>query len=142
MESELADLAETILAIGRELRMGMDAETVPLTPSEAYVMRYIDNHPGTSPSDVAKYTGLQRSNLSTALRGLERRGFVQRRVDPHDARGANLFPTDLAAANLARLRRQWARQMATAFGADVSDVANVKALLRRVESAMLTDRLG
>ncbi|WP_059018153.1 MarR family transcriptional regulator [Mycobacterium sp. M26] len=142
MDSELADLAEVILAIARELRMGMDAETVHLTPSEAFVMRYIDNHPGAAPSDVAKYTGLQRSNLSTALRSLERRGFVQRLADPHDARGANLFPTDLAAANLTRLRRQWARQMATALGDDAGDVATVKNLLRTVESAMLTDRLG
>ncbi len=142
MDSQLADLAEVILAIGRELRMGMDAETVPLTPSEAQVMRHIDNHPGAAPSDVAKHTGLQRSNLSTALRSLERRGFVERRVDPQDARGVNLFPTELAAANLTRLRRQWARHIATALGDDVDEVATVKAVLQRIESAMVTDRLG
>ena len=82
-------------------------------------MRHIDHHPGVTPSEVARATGLQRSNLSTALRALERRGFVERRADPHDARGVNLFPTDLAADNLKRLRRQWADQMKSALGGEV-----------------------
>ncbi|MGY4710518.1 MarR family winged helix-turn-helix transcriptional regulator [Mycolicibacterium sp. CBM1] len=142
MDSELADLAEVILVVARELRMGMDADTAHLTPSEAHVMRYIDSHPGAAPSDVARSTGLQRSNLSTALRGLERRGFVDRRADPHDARGINLFPTALAADNLTRVRRQWARRMAIALGDDRQDVAVVKALLGRAEAALLADRLG
>ncbi|WP_328358132.1 MarR family transcriptional regulator [Mycobacterium sp. NBC_00419] len=141
MESELADLAEVILVVARELRMGMEPDTV-LTPSEAHVMRYIDDHPGAAPSDVARFTGLQRSNLSTALKGLERRGFVERRADAHDARGVNLFPTPLAADNLTRLRTRWARQLAVALGGDVHDVATVKTLLDRAEARLLADRLG
>jgi len=141
MDSELADLAEAILGVGRELRMRPDADVEHLTAQEAHVMRHIDHHPGVTPSDVARATGLQRSNLSTALRGLERRGFVERRADPHDARGINLFPTDRAAGNLARLRRQWANQMASALGADVN-VAAAKALLQRIEAGLVADRLA
>lgn len=141
MDSELADLAEVILVVAREIRMGMEPDTV-LTPSEAHVMRYIDDHPGAAPSDVARFTGLQRSNLSTALKGLERRGFVERRADVHDARGVNLFPTPLAADNLTRLRSQWARQMSVALGEDLRDMATVKNLLDRAEARLVADRLG
>jgi DNA-binding MarR family transcriptional regulator len=142
MDSELADLAEAILGVGRELRTALSADVIHLTAQEAHVMRHIDHHPGVTPSDVARATGLQRSNLSTALRALERRGFVERRADPHDARGINLFPTDRAADNLKRLRRHWANQMATALAGDVQNVAAAKALLERVEAGLVADRLG
>ncbi|SBS74000.1 Regulatory protein MarR [uncultured Mycobacterium sp.] len=142
MDSELADLAEAILGVGRELRMRTDTHVIQLTAQEAHVMRHIDHHPGVTPSDVARATGLQRSNLSTALRALERRGFVERRADPHDARGINLFPTDRAADNLKRLRRQWANQMASALGGDLQNAAAAKALLERIEAALVADRLG
>jgi DNA-binding MarR family transcriptional regulator len=142
MDSELADLAEAILGVGRELRMRIDADVEHLTAQEAHVMRHIDHHPGVTPSDVARATGLQRSNLSTALRALEKRGFVERRADPHDARGVNLFPTVRAADNLTRLRRQWATQMATALGGDLENAAAATALLERVEAGLVQARLG
>jgi DNA-binding MarR family transcriptional regulator len=152
MNSELADLAEAILGVGRELRLRIDAgaagpatsdtAVVQLTASEAHVMRHIDHHPGVTPSDVARATGLQRSNLSTALRALEHRGFVERRTDPHDARGVNLFPTDRAADNLERLRRRWAQEMSSALGGDLHHAAVVKAVLERVEAGLVADRLG
>lgn len=142
MDSELADLAEAILGVGRELRLGMDPDVVELTASEAHVMRHIDHHPGVTPSDVARATGLQRSNLSTALRGLERRGFVERRADPNDARGVNLFPTARAGVNLTRLRSQWARQLSSILGADLQNTAAAKALLERIEAALVEERLG
>ena len=142
MDAELADLAEAILAVGRELRMRIGTDAAPLTVQEAHVMRHIDHHPGVTPSDVARATGLQRSNLSTALRGLERRGFVERRADPHDARGVNLFPTDRAADNLHRLRRQWSDQLAKALSDDQQDAATATVLLQRIEAGLIADRLG
>lgn len=142
MDAELADLAEAILGVGRELRLQTDADVVHLTASEAHVMRHIDHHPGVTPSEVARATGLQRSNLSTALRALEERGFVERRTDPHDARGVNLFPTQRAAANLERLRRQWAEMMAGALGDDAQGAVAAKRLLQRVEAALTAARLA
>ncbi len=143
MESELADLAEAILGVGRELRLhDYASDVVELTASEAHVMRHIDRHPGVTPSDLARATGLQRSNMSTALRALERRGFVERRADPRDARGINLFPTDRAAENLKRLRRQWAQLLSGALGGDVKKAAAATALLERVEVELMAERLG
>ncbi|WP_445165961.1 MarR family winged helix-turn-helix transcriptional regulator [Mycolicibacterium sp. Dal123E01] len=141
MDSELADLAEAILGVGRELRMRGDADVEHLTAQEAHVMRHIDHHPAVTPSDVARATGLQRSNLSTALRALEKRGFVERRADPHDARGINLFPTARAADNLKRLRRQWAKQIKGALGGEVNSAAAAKVLLERIEAALVAERL-
>ncbi len=143
MDSELADLAEAILGVGRELRLAVGgAGVVHLTPSEAHVMRHIDRHPGVTPSEVARATGLQRSNLSTALRALERRGFVQRRADPDDARGVNLFPTKRAADNLARLRNQWAHRLSSALGGQLGQVEETAGLLDRLEAALVAERLS
>jgi DNA-binding MarR family transcriptional regulator len=142
MDGELADLAEAIMGVGRELRLRIDGDVVQLTASEAHVMRHIDHHPGVTPSDVARATGLQRSNLSTALRGLENRGFVERRADPHDARGVNLFPTHRAADNLKRLRRQWAQHLERALDGDLKNAKAAKALLERIETALIVERLG
>lgn len=147
MDGELADLAEAIIGVARELRLRLDtaaasdADIVELTASEAHVMRHIDHHPGVTPSDLARATGLQRSNMSTALRSLENRGFVERRADPHDARGVNLYPTDRAAENLKRLRRQWAQLLETGLRGERHGAAAAKALLERVEAALMDDRL-
>ena len=65
---QLADVAEAILGIARELRLRIDADPDGLTPSESHVMRYINHRPGVTPGEVARFIGLQRSNLSSALR--------------------------------------------------------------------------
>jgi DNA-binding MarR family transcriptional regulator len=136
-----------ILSAAREIRFRGydDPDAVALNPSEANVMSYIDTHPGSTPSAVAEATGLRRSNLSTALRDLEARGFVERRVDPNDGRGVNLFPTHRSAQNLALVRREWARALAAGLGAagvpeDHRDVAAAKRLLTQLEAGLVATR--
>lgn len=116
------------------------AEAVGLNPSDANVMKYIDGHPGATPSEVAHATGLQRSNMSTALKNLESRGFVERRTDPSDGRGVNLYPTARAAKNLSLVRREWAQHMALALGDDRENVTQATALLRRLEAGLVAAR--
>ena len=91
---------------------------------------------------MARFTGLQRSNLSTALRALEKRGLVKRRADPNDARAANLFPTRRATDNLARLRRQWAAQIHDALSGDVRRVGQAAEVLQTLEAGLVTERIG
>lgn len=138
----LAELAQLILTTAREIRFRGydDPDAVSLNPSEANVMRYIDEHPGATPSAVADATGLRRSNLSTALRELEARGFVERRVDPHDGRGINLFPTPLAARNLALVQQEWAKALAAGLGDDHRDIEPAKRLLERLERGLVAAR--
>lgn len=117
---QLADLADLVLTVARAIKADMSAHpaVLDLSATEVTVLRYLDHHPGVSPSAVAAATGLQRSNLSRALRDLEGKGLVERSVDPGDGRSVVLQSTQLAADNLARLRTLWARLLGDALTAD------------------------
>jgi DNA-binding MarR family transcriptional regulator len=143
-DGDLADLAELILNVAREIRFREpdDDRVIHLGWSEACVMRFVDHHPGAAPSDVAEATGLRRSNLSTALRNLEAHGLVERRSDSNDRRGVNLFPTARAASNLALVRGEWARQLADSLGEDRGSVSDALALLHRLEHGLVAARRG
>jgi len=138
----LAELADVILRIARELDphgAGTPA-VVPLTGTEALVLRWIDTHRGASPSALAAATRLQRSNLSAALRSLEAKGMVERRPDPSDARSAQLHPTELATSSIARLRAHWASTVRAALGGDAAAVDGALTLLSRLEHGLATSR--
>ena len=96
---QLADLADVVMAVSRaiKLRTATDPSVLDLSTTEVTVLRYIDHHPGVSPSAVATGTGLQRSNLSRALRDLEAKHLVRRAADPSDNRQSLLQSTELAA---------------------------------------------
>ncbi|ANP74444.1 MarR family winged helix-turn-helix transcriptional regulator [Cryobacterium arcticum] len=136
-----ADLAEVILRAARELsfREHRDSGTISLTPANANVMRYIDRNPGATPSDVADATGVLRSNLSASLRELERLGFVERRSDPADGRGVQLFPTERAARNLAVIRAGWGEHARDALG-DLAGVEDTTALIERLTAGLVQAR--
>lgn len=132
-----ADLADVVQALARII--GADAHADPgvvdLTATEINVMRFVDRHPGASPSTVAAATGLQRSNLSRAIRDLEAKGMIHRTADAADGRQARLVPTDRAASNLARLRSKWSRLLSSA-GADDRDLAAALRLLTDLEDGL------
>src|SRR5690348_1661982 len=96
-----ADLADQVLILAREIQfLGYrDPQAVPLTQSEGMVMRYLHDHPGTPPSQLADATGLQRTNLSAVLRGLERKGLTERRTSKDDLRRATIHPTERGVRN-------------------------------------------
>ena len=104
-----SDVADLVMSIAREIQVrGFgDARAVELSGSETNVMRFIDRNPGLGAGDVAQGTGLQRSNLSSALRSLEAKGLVERRHGEDDHRTVLLFPTSLAAQNLSVIRAEW-----------------------------------
>lgn len=112
----LADLADLILALSRAIkaRTATDPTLINLSATEVTVLRFIDHHPDASPSAVAAGTGLQRSNLSRAVRDLEHKALVRRTADPTDSRQSLLRSTKLAAENLARIRAVWSTMLAEA----------------------------
>lgn len=134
---QLADLADLVLAVSRALktRTMADPSVLDLSATEVTVLRHIDHHPDTSPSAVAAGTGLQRSNLSRALRDLAAKGLVHRSPDPADSRQSLLRSTELAAENLARIRDLWATILAGALGED-RDVAAAVRLLGELERGL------
>jgi len=134
----LAELADVVLRVAREIDPhGQRAvDIVPLTGTEALVMRWIDRNPGTSPSSTADATALQRSNLSVALRSLVAKGMVERRQDPDDARTVQLHPTDLARDSVERLHAHWAGTIRAALGHRADDVRAAYDVLARIDDGL------
>ena len=137
-----ADLADLILVIAREIqyRGYQDPEAVPLTQSEGMVMRYLQDHPGAAPSQIAAATGLQRTNLSAVLRGLERKDLVQRRTSADDLRGATIHPTERGRRNYALVRHEWASDVSGAAGHDTSGLDAALTLLRDIQAGLTGTR--
>lgn len=137
---QLADLADVVMAVARAVKAqaAADPAVLDLSATEITVLRYLDHHPDVGPSAVAAATGLQRSNMSRALRDLEAKGLVRRSPDPVDSRHAVLRSTGLAAENLSRLRAIWARLVGDALDAsgEQHDLASTLALLRALESGL------
>ncbi len=129
---QLADLAALLMAVSRAIRARTTADpsVLDLSTTEVTVLRYIDHHPGIGPSAVAAGTDLQRSNLSRALRDLERKGLVERSPDPADNRQFLLRTTQLAAEDLARIRAVWASVIGEAIGGALDDHRDLPATLR------------
>ncbi|MBX7452155.1 MarR family winged helix-turn-helix transcriptional regulator [Mycolicibacterium sp. 3033] len=135
---QLADLADVVMAVARAVksRTAADPDVVELSATEVTVLRYIDRHPDVSAGTVAAGTGLQRSNLSRALRELEGKGLVSRSADPVDSRQVVLRSTRRAVENLARLRAIWAKVLgdALAGSGETYDIVAALTLLRALES--------
>jgi DNA-binding MarR family transcriptional regulator len=141
VEEEWADFADHVLEIAREIQVRGYAspEAVSLTPSEGTVMRHLFRHPGAMPSQVAFATGLQRSNLSTVLRGLEEKGLIERVADPDDGRWVRIHPTRKAIRNYEIVRREWGAAVAAAAEGDPT-VERALPLLAKVRAGLVRSR--
>ena len=140
-EEQWAELADHVLEIAREIQFRgyTSPEAVSLTPSEGTVMRHLFLHPGALPSQLAVATGLQRSNLSTVLRGLEEKGLIERVADPEDGRSVRIHPTAQAVRNYAIVRREWASAVAAAVDG-VTGIEAALALLASVRAGLVRER--
>jgi DNA-binding MarR family transcriptional regulator len=141
-DDPLADLADLILNVGRLVRARTPdgPGTVPLTETERQVMRVVDLYPGSAPSDIARRTRLQRTNVSTALRALEAKGLVSRAAAA--GRGIAVNPTPRAAANLRVLRTAWSRELSGILGGDLDAVRRCNQLLGHLEQQLIEDGPG
>lgn len=134
-ESRLFELADLILAVGRQIYASKEYAAESWTPLESAVMRFIDRNPGTSASAAAEATQLISSNFSRAVRSLVTKGLVRREVDQRDARRVRLYPTARAQENLERLRHIWSRLL-DGIVPDVEEIETVNSTLRRIESQL------
>lgn len=138
---QLADLADLILNVSQEIKMlSADGRGITLTLTESNVMRFVDRHPGTSPSALADGTGLHRSNMSAALRGLEEKGLISRAHQGDDGRAITVSPTELAAQNLARLRTSWTSGLVRALDIDTDGFEEALGFLSRLETGLTRSR--
>jgi DNA-binding MarR family transcriptional regulator len=141
-EPRWAELADLVLIISREIQFRgyTDERAIPLSPSEGMVMRYLHREPAAPPSRIASATGLQRTNLSTVLGGLERKGLVERRADPGDGRGVTVHTTERGRTNYALVRREWAAAVSAAADHDTEHLDAALALLTTVETGLARTR--
>lgn len=139
-----ADLADLALIIAREIQFRgyTDERAVPLSPSEGMVMRHLLGDPAAPPSRIAAATGLQRTNLSTVLRGLEAKELIERHTSPDDRRGVTVHVTERGRANYSLVRQEWATAVATAAGHDTANLDAALALLNAVEAGLVAARSG
>ncbi|PWH06659.1 MarR family transcriptional regulator [Brachybacterium endophyticum] len=105
------DLADGIVGIARLIQVSdiEDTSVAPLNGTEIIVLRWVHRHPGTTSGQTARATGLHRSNMSTALRGLVTKGLVERESDPEDSRRVHLRLTAKAEEHGRIIRLHWAR---------------------------------
>lgn len=139
---ELADLAEIVTTLARDIErhLARDPEITELTTGEQAVMRYVDRHPGATPSEIAQDVGMQRPNLSTTLRKLEDKGLVVRSEGLGDRRGKVVTPTRHAAENLRRLRAVWGDALAPA--AAEPNLVELTARLSAIRELVVATRGG
>lgn len=138
-EERWAELADLVLIISREIqfRRYTDERAVHLSQSEGMVMRYLKADPAAAPSRIADATGLQRTNLSTVLRGLEQKGFIERHAHSGDGRGVTVHTTERGRSNTALVRQEWATTVSEAAHHDTEHLDAALALLRAVEDGLI-----
>jgi DNA-binding MarR family transcriptional regulator len=103
-------------------------------------MRYLLQADPAAPSQIAAATGLQRTNLSTILRGLEHKGLIQRQANPRDGRGVTVSPTERGRKNYALVRHEWATAVAAAAGHDTTHLDAALTLLTAVRDGLAKTR--
>jgi DNA-binding MarR family transcriptional regulator len=137
-----AQLADLVLIVSREIQFRGygDERAVPLTASEGMVMRYLQSHPVAAPNEIASATGIQRTNLSTLLRGLENKGLLARRTSPDDRRGVMVHLTERGSSNYASARREWATAVAMAAKSDTRNLDAALGLLGKIQAGLVKMR--
>ncbi|MGW1025743.1 MarR family winged helix-turn-helix transcriptional regulator [Streptomyces sp. NPDC002577] len=141
-EQRWAELADLVLIVSREIQFRgyTDERAIPLSPSEGMVMRYLQQDHAAPPNRIATATGLQRTNLSTVLRGLEQKGLIERRADPGDGRGVTVHTTERGRTNYALVRREWATAVSAAADHDATHLDAALSLLAAVETGLARTR--
>lgn len=87
----------------RRLRAMFDARAKGqgLTLSRARALMRLAEKDGVAQSELAETLGIEQPSLVSLLDGLEKVGFVERRVDPEDRRSRRIFLTPAAQASAA-----------------------------------------
>ncbi|MFE6718457.1 MarR family winged helix-turn-helix transcriptional regulator [Streptomyces albidoflavus] len=69
-----------------------------LSPEQAFVLGYLAQNPGAIQRDIAQVSRTSAASVSSLLKGLERRGLVERRTESGDDRSKRVYATPQAEA--------------------------------------------
>lgn len=135
---KLVEFADVVLDLAHKLDFKHPElrGVVPLTGTEIAVVREVHRTPRATPSQIADASGLQRSNVSTALRTLEAKGLVVREQAPGNARSVVLVPTEQAAADVARIHAWWEARLSGVDSASLARVLESLDALRDVAAGL------
>jgi len=102
-------LGPTLHALARAHRARLAALLAPhgLHPGQDLLLLAIWNTPGMGQSDLATHLGVEPPTVTRMVQRLERAGMVERRPDPHDARGRLVFATPRSRMLEPMVRRAW-----------------------------------
>ena len=65
-----------------------------LSFEQAFVLGHLDQNPGAMQRDVARTSRTSAASVSSLLKGLERRGLVERRTEGGDERSKRVYATE------------------------------------------------
>jgi DNA-binding MarR family transcriptional regulator len=135
--TQLGELADRIVRVARKIEVHrfQDPGITQLSSLEAMLLRYVDDHPGISPKQIAADLIMKGSNVSAGIRALQAKGLVTKTLDLHDARYTHLRVTAAARAGIARVRNEWGSLLQAQVPTDV-DVTGAVELLALLDSAL------
>ena len=64
-----------------------------ITFEQGFVLGYLDQQPGAMQRDIARMSRTTAASVSSLLRGLERRGLIERRTEAGDERSKRVYAT-------------------------------------------------
>lgn len=135
--TQLGELADRIVRVARKIEAHrfQDPGITQLSSLEAMLLRYVDDHPGISPKQIAADLIMKGSNVSAGVRSLQEKGLVTKSLDVQDARYTHLRVTASAREGIGRVRAEWGSLLESQVPADV-DMGGAVRLLAVLDLAL------
>lgn len=127
----------------RRLRAMFDARAkgLGLTLSRARVLMRLAEQDGVTQSELAETLSIEQPSLVSLIDGLEKTGFVERRVDAEDRRSRRVFLTPAAQESAAEILAFTERLRAQVLaGVDPGDLAAAIRVLERANANIEGER--
>ena len=128
-------LAEAFWSVARQLRRAA-ADSLSqwdISPSQARALRVLAHHDGVRLSALAEHLHIAARSATEVVDGLEAKGLVQRRPDPHDRRATLVVPTGPGADLIGAIRSARGTQAERLFDQlSATDRAHLGRILRKL----------
>ena len=114
-----AALQDSVSLLARRLRQA--STSGELTLPERSALSRLDRGGSTTSAELARAEQITPQAMATTLGGLEQRGLVERRNDPHDGRRIIMSVSESGREVLRRRRADHARHLAAALGSGFTE---------------------
>jgi DNA-binding MarR family transcriptional regulator len=122
----------TALQRAHRARLEPRLATLRLHPGADLALAEISRHEGLAQGELARRLWVRPPSITKVVRGLERRGLVERMTDPDDARVSRVYPTPEGRRVSRAVERAWrAAERDTLAALSGADVTALRELLAR-----------